>query len=110
MAAARGSSWRGGDPLNPLSKGTEVSSTISKDEFVHRLEAMAADFSKKWQARRGYAPNQFASHMLESDWWEHFLRHVQVEGPATGVPAGRMPVTQVATAGTAAQALGAGGG
>jgi hypothetical protein len=91
------------------SKGTEVSSTISKDEFVRRLEAMSADFSKKWQDRRGYAPNQFPSLMLECDWWEHFLRHVQVEGPATGAPAGRIPSATVQASSSAAKALSAGG-
>jgi hypothetical protein len=86
-----------------------VSSTISKDEFVRRLEAMAADFSKKWQDRRAYAPNQFPSLMLESDWWEHFLRHAQVEGPASGVAAGRMPKALSQAATSAAKALSSGG-
>ena len=86
-----------------------MSSTITKAEFVRRLEALAADFSKKWQDRRAYAPNQFPSLMLESDWWEHFLRHAQVEGPASGMPAGRMPVPPSQTVVSTTQALGSGG-
>lgn len=80
-----------------------MSSTISKDEFVRRLEAMAA------QDRRAYAPNQFPSLMLGSDWWEHFLRHAQAEGPASGVTAGRMPIAPSQVAISVAKALSSGG-